>query len=84
MDQEIAKPETDLLRQARANIVSNTLQKTGIGLLVGVALSLGVFKRRLAPIFWSTGFGMGMAWEQGDRVIKQVHEEARQAADNVQ
>jgi hypothetical protein len=34
-----------LTQQVRASIVSNVLQKAGIGLGVGVALSLGLFKR---------------------------------------
>lgn len=35
-----------VLREVRAQIVSNTLKKGAIGAGVGVALSLGIFRRR--------------------------------------
>lgn len=40
-----------LTQQVRASIVSNVLQKASIGLGVGVALSLGLFKRRACDVF---------------------------------
>lgn len=44
----LVPPEHDpvlLTQQVRASIVSNVLQKAGIGLGVGLALSFGLFRR---------------------------------------
>lgn len=41
--------------------MADLVVKTGVGLSVGVALSVILFKRRTWPVALATGFGMGQA-----------------------
>ncbi|KJE97490.1 hypothetical protein CAOG_07340 [Capsaspora owczarzaki ATCC 30864] len=43
---------------------TNMLVHTGVGAGVGIVLSLIFFKRRMAPVYLSTGFAIGTAYQQ--------------------
>lgn len=40
------------------------IMKTSIGLVVGVSVSFLVLKKRVWPVALTTGFGMGMAYQE--------------------
>ncbi|KIO11314.1 hypothetical protein M404DRAFT_127714 [Pisolithus tinctorius Marx 270] len=68
--------------------LADLLVKTGVGFGVGVVASVILFRRRTWPVALSTGFGMGTAYADcdrlfnparipGTRIITQVEEESK-------
>ncbi|KAI6002151.1 hypothetical protein EDD15DRAFT_2361491 [Pisolithus albus] len=50
-------------------IVADLLVKAGVGFGVGVVASVILFRRRTWPVALSTGFGMGAAYADCDRLF---------------
>ena len=44
--------------------VADFIIKTGAGLVLGVSVSFLLLKKRAWPVALTTGFGMGMAYQQ--------------------
>ncbi|KAI9343066.1 hypothetical protein DFJ73DRAFT_842107 [Zopfochytrium polystomum] len=56
-------PSQEILARKWDRCVSNTLIASGVGLSVGIGLSFLFFRRRFWPIALSTGFGLGVAYD---------------------
>ncbi|XP_073970500.1 MICOS complex subunit Mic10-like [Rhodnius prolixus] len=52
--------------------IADTLLKFGGGILVGGVTSLILFKRRKWPVFIGAGFGVGLAYGNCERELKDV------------
>ncbi|BFZ61602.1 Mitochondrial inner membrane organizing system component [Saitoella coloradoensis] len=59
----------ELLNEKWDFIASNALVRSGLGLSVGIAASVLLFRRRTWPVFTGLGFGAGQAWNDADRVL---------------
>lgn len=80
--------------ELRASVVSNVLTKGLIGLGLGVGLALFAFKSSLtrrrwlfilplgkvAPVMFTTGFGLGMGYSEGSQMVRNFHEDMRRKA----
>ncbi|KAJ1951641.1 Mitochondrial inner membrane organizing system component [Linderina pennispora] len=74
VDKKIASE--DIFDQATANL----LVKTGLGLSVGVVASALLFKRRMWPVTFFTGAGVGAAYADAQRLFDSVSTLGRPAA----
>ncbi|BES96209.1 UPF0327 protein C1orf151-like [Nesidiocoris tenuis] len=52
--------------------IADGLLKVGGGVLVGAVSSLIIFKRRSWPIITGTGFGLGLAYGNCERQLRDV------------
>lgn len=77
------------MQQLRANIVSNAIKKGATGFAIGTALSFMAFKRmrcrcdsvgRLPPIMLTTGFALGLAYAEGNQMVRDATESLRARA----
>lgn len=66
-----AKSE-DLHSIAFDKFLSNAFIKTGYGFGIGLLFSLTLFRRRLFPIYTSTGVGFGFALSDYNKQLKSV------------
>ncbi|ORY08131.1 DUF543-domain-containing protein [Basidiobolus meristosporus CBS 931.73] len=62
-------PSEELLAQKWDRTVSNFIVKTGVGLSTGIVASVLFFKRRAWPVTLFTGFSMGMAYAESQRLF---------------
>ncbi|KAJ1845565.1 Mitochondrial inner membrane organizing system component, partial [Coemansia sp. RSA 486] len=51
---------------------ANLLVKTGLGLSIGVVASALLFKRRMWPVTFFTGAGVGAAYADAQRIFDSV------------
>ncbi|KAJ1721297.1 Mitochondrial inner membrane organizing system component [Coemansia erecta] len=58
----------EIFDQATANL----LVKTGLGLSIGVVASALLFKRRMWPVTFFTGAGVGAAYADAQRIFDSV------------
>ncbi|TPX69278.1 hypothetical protein SpCBS45565_g02597 [Spizellomyces sp. 'palustris'] len=84
----VANPDVvsaeELLSRKYDKCLSNAVVKAGMGISVGVGLSFLFFKRKMWPIAMSTGFGLGVAYEQCVRTFnprRELGQELRKASD---
>ncbi|KAJ2503465.1 Mitochondrial inner membrane organizing system component [Coemansia sp. RSA 1972] len=61
-------PSEDIFDQATANL----LVKAGLGLSIGVVASALLFKRRMWPVTFFTGAGVGAAYADAQRIFDSV------------
>ncbi|KAI6015109.1 hypothetical protein F5J12DRAFT_815964 [Pisolithus orientalis] len=86
----MSKPTSseNIVNQKYDRCLADLLVKTGVGFGVGVVASVILFRRRTWPVALSTGFGMGTAYADcdrlfnparipGTRIITQVEEESK-------
>ncbi|KIM60502.1 hypothetical protein SCLCIDRAFT_943319 [Scleroderma citrinum Foug A] len=67
----MSKPTSseNIVHQKYDRCVADLLVKAGVGFGVGVVASVIFFRRRTWPIALSTGFGMGAAYADCDRLF---------------
>ena len=54
----------DILDRKLEKTVADFIMKTSVGLVVGVSVSFLVMKKKVWPVALTTGFGMGMSYQQ--------------------
>ncbi|CAO1618033.1 unnamed protein product [Sympodiomycopsis kandeliae] len=60
-------PSEDIIARKTDLCISNAIVKTGLGFGVGVVSSVILFRRRAWPVWLSTGFGAGSAYNDCER-----------------
>ncbi|TPX54499.1 hypothetical protein PhCBS80983_g05893 [Powellomyces hirtus] len=73
-------PSEEILARKYDRALANAAIKAGLGVSVGVGLSFIFFRRKMWPIALSTGFGLGIAYEQCARSFnpyRQIGEEIK-------
>ncbi|KAJ2889390.1 Mitochondrial inner membrane organizing system component [Coemansia aciculifera] len=61
-------PSEEIFDQATANL----LVKTGLGLSIGIVASALLFKRRMWPVTFFTGAGIGASYADAQRIFDSV------------
>ncbi|KAJ2805736.1 Mitochondrial inner membrane organizing system component [Coemansia guatemalensis] len=71
-------PSEEIFDQATANLIV----KAGLGLSIGVVASALFFKRRMWPVTFFTGAGVGAAYADAQRMFDSVDVLGRSASGN--
>lgn len=62
-------PSEELVNEKFDQATANLLVKTGLGLSLGIVASALLFKRRMWPVTFFTGAGVGAAYADAQRIF---------------
>ncbi|PVU96326.1 hypothetical protein BB561_001282 [Smittium simulii] len=65
-------PSEDLINQKWDKTISDLLVKTGAGFCIGVVASTVLFKRRVWPVYFFSGAGVGAAYSTANKLFSQT------------
>ncbi|KAJ1888537.1 Mitochondrial inner membrane organizing system component [Kickxella alabastrina] len=72
VDKKIPSEEIVNEKASFDQATANLLVKTGLGLSVGIVASALLFKRRMWPVTFFTGAGVGAAYADAQRIFDSV------------
>ncbi|KAJ2245342.1 Mitochondrial inner membrane organizing system component [Coemansia sp. RSA 455] len=75
-------PSEEIVNDKFDQATANLLVKTGLGLSIGIVASALLFKRRMWPVTFFTGAGVGASYADAQRIFDSVSALGRPAVAN--